>query len=653
MLHCAQRLETLVDRRFDGGVRNARGKSGYHHGRRIRIVPFGSAFPGPAAGSLLRAQKLGHKLSFGFKSVRGRVVRTAFVGEQSKRLTVHIGSRNVGRRHRLHELRCFLCSADGRERQDEALQIGGFGRTVRRFRIRHERRHVNRRHTTGGRELKGFPFLGRTRIGTGDGAEQRVVRSAVYCDGIVGRLIRFGFGLGIGLDRPRQGVVDGVDRELRNLLVVGERRVGRVDVLVAAVLLQLRRQLGAGVVRAVAVEHRRPIGPRAVGLLDRLVAAERRGAPGVEVRLVVPLGLLRAGRGGEARLRQQVGNRVVGGHAVDLAVVQDAVRGVGRVHDGELHRKSGSLLVVGERRVGRVDVLVAAVLLQLRRQLGAGVVRAVAVEHRRPIGPRAVGLLDRLVAAERRGAPGVEVRLVVPLGLLRAGRGGEARLRQQVGNRVVGGHAVDLAVVQDAVRGVGRVHDGERHRERPRTLAFFGPGCAGHEAQAERGGQQEGPRPPHDPRRDDRLFLHRLPSPFIGRFAEERQQNKRLRGPRDSRGPRSPYSLRRQAEGFLALRVAFAVTRRLRTHASRSVFWLIGKAETQWRYRAGFSPGFPRSETSSSCLMHSTTSWVDERRERGATSELAARRPPTGSAATPPGRAWRRGVPGSSRTRRR
>ena len=45
----------------------------------------------------------------------------------------------------------------------------------------------------------------------------------------------------------------------------------------------------------------------------------------------------------------------------------------------------------GERRVGRVDVLVAAVLLQLRRQLGAGVVRAVAVEHRRPVGPRSVG----------------------------------------------------------------------------------------------------------------------------------------------------------------------------------------------------------------------------------------------------------------------
>ena len=204
---------------------------------------------------------------------------------------------------------------------------------------------------------------------------------------------------------------------------------------------------------------------------------------------------------------------------------------------------------------------------------------------------------------------------------------------------------------------------GGRHRHPnvppPGTLAFFGPGCAGHEAQAECGGQQEGPGPLHDSRTFDRLFLHRLPSPFIGRFAERDSKTKAAR-PVFGGGPRSPYSLRRQAEGARARQVALAVTRRLRTHASRSVFWLIGKAETQWRYRAGFSPGFPRSETSSSCLMHSTTSWVGERRERGATSELAARRPPggrrralTGSAGTPPGRAWRRGEPGSSRTRRR
>ena len=187
---------------------------------------------------------------------------------------------------------------------------------------------------------------------------------------------------------------------------------------------------------------------------------------------------------------------------------------------------------------------------------------------------------------------------------------------------------VDPCGVRDLARAVvvlAAGGDGQRDRTGGR-LSVFRPRCSQSDLRQPR--LQRGTRPRQSATASKRAQARcAIPARVLAcsftvflllsyvRFAEERQQNKGCATSRAGRS-RSPYSLRRQAEGARARRVALAVTRRLRTHASRSVFWLIGKTETQWRYRAGFSPGFPRSETSSSCSKHSTISWVGERREQ-------------------------------------
>ena len=100
---------------------------------------------------------------------------------------------------------------------------------------------------------------------------------------------------------------------------------------------------------------------------------------------------------------------------------------------------------------------------------------------------------------------------------------------------------VDPCGVRDLARAVvvlAAGGDGQRDRTggrlsvfRPRcsSLTFGSPGCTGHEAQAERDGQQEGPGPLRYPRTRACMFFHCLPSPFVRSLRRRKTAKQRLR----------------------------------------------------------------------------------------------------------------------------